>query len=317
MPRGDPAQARLRRGPQQPRRRRRLTGEDRQTPSPSIGRPAQARLRRGRTLRPWPDPDETPQGRLDQAIAEYREAIRLKPGLRHGPTINLGLALRDQGQARRGHRRIPRGDPAQARLRRGPLQPRRRPEGPGEDRPGHRRIPRGDPAQARQRRGPQQPRPRPGSAGEDRPGHRAIPRGDPAQARPRRGPHQPRRRPERSGEDRPGRRRTPRGDPAQARLRHRPPQPRHAALSDQEADQAIAEYRQAIRLNPDLADARYNLGSALRSQGKTDFQAVAEYRGRSGSSPTQQPGQRPTSPGEDRPGHRRIPRGDPAQARLR
>ena len=58
---------------------------------------------------------------------------------------------------------------------------------PGEARPGHRRVPRGDPAQARLRRGPLQPRHRPGTQGKTRPGHRRIPRGDPAQARPRRG----------------------------------------------------------------------------------------------------------------------------------
>ncbi len=133
IPRGDPAQARLRRGPHQPRHR------------------------------------PGGQGKLDEAIAEYREAIRLKPDDAEAH-YNLGVALTDQGKHRRGHRRIPRGDPAQARLRRGPLQPRQRPEGPGEARRGHRRIPRGDPAQARLRRSPLQPRPGPADSRATTPG---------------------------------------------------------------------------------------------------------------------------------------------------
>ena len=42
-------------------------------------------------------------------------------------------------------------------------------------------------------------------------------------------------------------------------------------------DEAIAEYRTAIRLKPDYAMAHNNLGLALASQGKLD-EAVAEYR---------------------------------------
>ena len=164
VPRGDPAQARRRRGPRQPRHRPEAT--------------------RGSSTRP---------------IAEYREAIRLKPddAAAHN---NLGNALQRPGEARRGDRRIPRGDPAQARRRRGPLQPRHRPAGPGEARRGDRRVPRGDPAQARRRRGPLQPRQRPERPGEAGRGDRRVPRGDPAQARRRRGPQQPRPRPRGPGQ---------------------------------------------------------------------------------------------------------------------
>ena len=42
-------------------------------------------------------------------------------------------------------------------------------------------------------------------------------------------------------------------------------------------DEAIAEYREAIRLQPDDHIGHYNLGDILRSQGKLD-EAIAEYR---------------------------------------
>ena len=66
------------------------------------------------------------QGKLDEAVAAYREAIRLKPDHAEAHD-NLGIALQRPGEAGRGGRRVPRGDPAQARRRRGPLQPRHRP----------------------------------------------------------------------------------------------------------------------------------------------------------------------------------------------
>jgi predicted O-linked N-acetylglucosamine transferase (SPINDLY family) len=42
-------------------------------------------------------------------------------------------------------------------------------------------------------------------------------------------------------------------------------------------DEAIAAYRRAIRLKPDSAEAHYNLGNALKEQGKLD-ESVAAYR---------------------------------------
>ena len=102
---------------------------------------------------PWRD-----QGKLDEAIAEYREAIRLKPDDAEAHN-NLGIALHDQGKLDEAIAAVPRGDPAQARLRRGPLQPRQRPARTrGSCDEAIAAVPRGDPAQARLRRGPLQPR---------------------------------------------------------------------------------------------------------------------------------------------------------------
>ena len=54
------------------------------------------------------------QGKLDEAVAEYREAIRLKPDHRRGPQQPRHSPWRTRGSWTR-RRRIPRGDPAQAR----------------------------------------------------------------------------------------------------------------------------------------------------------------------------------------------------------
>ena len=57
------------------------------------------------------------------------------------------------------------------------------------------------------------------------------------------------------------------------------------ALRDQgKLDEAIAAYRQAIRIKPDYAEAYSNLGVALYDQGKLD-EAIAAYRQASGSNP--------------------------------
>ncbi len=49
-------------------------------------------------------------------------------------------------------------------------------------------------------------------------------------------------------------------------------------LRDQgQLEEAIAEFRETIQLKPDLAEARYSLGNALAAQGKVE-DAIAEYR---------------------------------------
>ena len=50
-----------------------------------------------------------------------------------------------------------------------------------------------------------------------------------------------------------------------------------ALMNQGEVNKAIYQFREAIRLEPDLATAHNNLGSALASQGKLD-EAIAEFR---------------------------------------
>ena len=75
----------------------------------------------------------------------------------------------------------------------------------------------------------------------------------------------------------PGGWRVARGDPACARLRSLRVNLglAHAALGHDEA--AVDEYRKAIELSPELADAHFGLGEALKDQGKIE-EAAAHYR---------------------------------------
>ena len=129
---------------------------------------------------------------LEEAIRYFMIAVALRP---HSPGVHLNLGGSErQGPAGRGHCRVPRGHPTQQGLRRGPQQPRQRPEDKGQldeaiadtarpsdsrrisPRPtttsatpwrqgpagrGHRRVPRGHPTQEGLRRCPRQPRHRP------------------------------------------------------------------------------------------------------------------------------------------------------------
>ena len=96
-----------------------------------------------------------------------------------------------------------------------------------------------------------------------------------------------------------------------------------------DSDEAIAVFRDLKGLRPGNARHLGCLGDALKAKGlsqrgrarcsKPPWPRAAR---RSGSSPTPrtlapQPRQRPDEPGQARRGHRRIPRGDPAQARRR
>ena len=63
----------------------------------------------------------------------------------------------------------------------------------------------------------------------------------------------------------------------QAGLRRSSQQPRHRAGHQKKFDEAIAEFRTAIRIKPDYAEAHINLGIALTDRDKLD-EAIAEYR---------------------------------------
>ena len=123
-PQGHQAQARPCRGPQQPGLGQALRSRFHDYPAAEAANtasdPAQARLRPG-PLEPRQRPER--QGKVAEAIAEYREAIRLKPDDAEAHTTSAS-PCGAPGEARRGDRRNPRSDPPQARLRRGPLQPR-------------------------------------------------------------------------------------------------------------------------------------------------------------------------------------------------
>jgi tetratricopeptide (TPR) repeat protein len=50
------------------------------------------------------------------------------------------------------------------------------------------------------------------------------------------------------------------------------------ALVDQgQTEQGIAEFREALRIDPNFEQAHYNLGNALRARGEADA-GIAEYR---------------------------------------
>jgi eukaryotic-like serine/threonine-protein kinase len=50
-----------------------------------------------------------------------------------------------------------------------------------------------------------------------------------------------------------------------------------ALLGQRKVEEAIAEFREALRIKPDYAEAHYNLGNALEQQGKPG-EAIAEFR---------------------------------------
>ncbi len=94
------------------------------------------------------------------------------------------------------------------------------------------------------------------------------------------------------------------------------------ALEDQgKIDEAIAEYRAAIRLKPDYAEAHANLGDVLDARGRRTRPSPNTAR-RSGSSPTSLRPTTTSAPPLRRQARLRgsggcLPRGDPAQARIR
>ena len=142
---------------------------------------------------------------------------------RFGPTREIARRtsgegpLAGEGGVRQGHRRLHRGDPARSRGRRGVHRPGRRLASEGRVRQGHRRLHRGDPARPQGRLGPTTTGATPGLEGRVRQGHRRLHRGDPARSQGRR-------------------RRTSTGATP--------------GRSKEEYDKAIADFNEAIRLDP-------------------------------------------------------------------
>ena len=215
------------RGPQQPRR--------------PPGRPGEAgrgdRRVLATALRLKPDfrrgphqPRQRPgsQGKLDEAIAEYREALRLKPDYSEAHN-DLGNALLTRGKAGRGDRRVPRGATAQARARRSPQQPRRRPSNQGKL----------DEAIAEYRE--------------------ALPASSPTTPKPTSNLGALSRRPGEAGR---GDRRAPRSAAAQARLPRRPHNLGSSCKNQGKLDEAIVEFREASGSSPISPRAHYDLGNA-------------------------------------------------------
>ena len=197
---------------------------------------------------------------------------------------NLGNALRPRGSSTRPSPNTARRSGSSPTSPR-PTTTSASPCVPGEARRGDRRIPRGDPAQARPRRAHNNLGIALDGQGKLDEADRRIPRGDPAEARPRRGPLQPRHRPGRRGS-------STRPSPNTARrsgsspTTPRPTQPRHRPERPGKLDEAIAEFRTAIRLKPDHAEAHSNLGTPWRRGKATGRGDRRIPRRRSGSSPT-------------------------------
>ena len=96
------------------------------------------------------------EGRIDEAIEHYRKALEIKPDYAEAHN-NLGCRLGEARPDRRGDGPLPEGPGNQARLRRGPQQPRHRFGRARTDRRGDRALPEGPGNQARLCRSPHQP----------------------------------------------------------------------------------------------------------------------------------------------------------------
>ena len=88
-------------------------GGIRRTPSPTTARPSGSTPRHALPTTTGATPGRTKK-EYDKAIADYDEAIRLDPKVRHG-VQQPGQRLVRQGGVRQGHRRLRRGHPARPR----------------------------------------------------------------------------------------------------------------------------------------------------------------------------------------------------------
>ena len=182
------------------------------------------------------------------------------------------------GRVRQGHRRLQRGHPARSRRTPWPTSTAADAwDAKDELRQGHRRLQRGHPARSQVRRGVRQPGHRLAREGRVRQGHRRLQRGDPARSQGRHGVRQPGQRLAREGRVRQGHRRLQRGDPARSQVRHGATATGASpGTTKEEYDKAIADYNEAIRLDPKDAAAYDNRGNAWQAKGEYD-KAIADY----------------------------------------
>ena len=174
-------------------------------------------------------------GHLDDAIAHYREAVRLRPDFAEAHS-NLGVALADQGQGRRRDRAVP------ARPCAGSPMTRKRTATWA--------------TSCRRRGRSTTPIAEYGAALQARPvvrGRTLQSRGDTRRA----------------GEDGRGARALRPGPARQPRIRRAHNNIGNLLRGQGQLDAAIAHYTEALRLRPAYAEAENNLGVALAMQGKT------------------------------------------------
>ena len=220
----------------------------------------------------WSDKRE-----YDKAIADYNEAIRLDPEVRLCLQQPRHRLARQEG-IRQGHRRLQRGHPARSARRHRLQQPR---ASPGSDKKEYDKAIadfneaiRLDP---KIRLGLQQPRHRLARQEGIRQGHRRLQRGHPARPERRCRLQQPRATPGAT------KRNTTRPSPTTPRpsgsIRKTPVPTTTAATPGthkKEYDKAIADYTEAIRLDPRNAERLRNRGIAWRSKKEYD-KAIADY----------------------------------------
>ena len=182
------------------------------------------------------------RGQVDEAIAQYRKALEIKPDYAEAHN-NLGIRSGRPRTGRRGHRPLPEGPGNQARLRGSPQQSRLSSGGPRADRRSHRPFQKAieikpDYAEAHNNLG-----------------NALAGRGQVDEAIA----HY-----QKALEIKP--------DYAEAHNNLG-----NALAGRGQIDEAIAQYQKAMEIKPDYAEAHNNLGSALAVRGQID-EAIAHYQ---------------------------------------
>ena len=192
-------------------------------------------------------------GRLDAAIAQYRKALAIKPDYAERTTTSAWPWPRAV-KLRAAIAKLPQGSRVQARLRRGPKQPRQRFGGPRANPSGHRLLPEVADDQRRQRRVHYNLAAALAGIGQADEAVVHYRKAVEVQAQLRRGPQQSRRYPAEPRSDRGRRRQLP----------------------------------EDVGSAPDFAEAHYNLAAVLRRQGRS-FRRSGRTSARGGVGRTTRP----------------------------